>query len=88
MDSAAKESILSEHLSKHLGSLILKDKQKLAVEALMPGKDILAVLPAGFSKSVIYQSFVITLLCSSQKTHTIFRKKTKLELTKSQFNSP
>ena len=38
MDSAAKESILSERLSERLGGLILKDEQKLAVEALMSGK--------------------------------------------------
>ena len=70
MDSAAKESILSERLSECLGCLILKDEQKLAVEALMSGKDVLVVLPTGFGKSVIYYSFVIALLCSSQKTHT------------------
>ena len=74
MDSAAKESILSERLSEGLGGLILKDEQKLAVEALISGKDVLAVLPTGFIKSVIYQNFVIVLLRSSQKTHTIFRK--------------
>ena len=34
MDSPAKESILSERLSERLGGLILKDEQKLAVEAL------------------------------------------------------
>ena len=38
MDWAAKESILSERLSKRLGGLILKDEQELAVEALMSGK--------------------------------------------------
>ena len=74
MDSAAKENILSERLSERLDGLILKDEQKLAVEALMSGKDFLAVLPTGFGKSVIYNSFLIALLCSSQKTHdhTIF----------------
>ena len=74
MDSAAKESISSEHLSERLGGLILKDKRKLPVEALMSGKDVLVVLPTGLSKSVIYQSFVVALLCSSEKTHTILRK--------------
>ena len=74
MDSASKESILSERLSEHRGGLILKDEQKLAVEAQMSGKDVLAVLPTGFGKSVIYHSFVIALLCPSQKTHTVFRK--------------
>ena len=54
MDSAAKESILSERLSERLGGLILKGEQELAVEALMSGKDVLAVLPTGFGKSVIY----------------------------------
>ena len=58
MDSAAKESILPDRLSEHLGGLILKDEQRLAVEALMSGKDVLAVLPTGLGKSVIYQSFV------------------------------
>ena len=55
MDSAAKESILPDRLSERLGSLILKDVQRLSVEALM----------SGFSKSVIYQSFVIAKDSSS-----------------------
>ena len=67
MDSVAKESILSERLSERLGSLILKEEQKLTVEAPMSGKDFLAVLPTGLSRSVIYQSFVIALLCFSQR---------------------
>ena len=65
MDSTAKGSILSERWSELLGGLILKEERKLAVEALMSGKDVLAVLPTGFGKSVIYQSFVIALFCSS-----------------------
>ena len=65
MDSAAKESILPDRLSERLGGLILKDEQRLAVEALMSGKDVLAVLPTGFGKSVIYQSFVIAKDSSS-----------------------
>ena len=40
MDSAAKESILPDRLSERLGGLILKEEQKLAVEALMSGKDV------------------------------------------------
>ena len=65
MDSAAKESILPDRLCERLGGLILKDEQRLAVEALMSGKDVLAVLPTGFGKSVIYQSFVIAKDSSS-----------------------
>ena len=60
MNSAAKESILPDRLSERLGGLILKDEQRLAVEALKSGEDVLAVLPTGFGKSVIYQSFVIS----------------------------
>ena len=65
MDSAAKKNILPDRLSERLGGLILKDEQRLAVEALMSGKDVLAVLPTGFGKSVIYQSFVIAKDSSS-----------------------
>ena len=65
MDSAAKENILPDLLSECLGGLILKDEQRLAVEALMSGKDVLAILPTAFSKSVIYQSFVFAKDSSS-----------------------
>ena len=65
MDSAAKEIILPDRLPECLGGLILKDEQRLAVEALMSGKDVLAVLPTGFGRSVIYQSFVIVKDSSS-----------------------
>ena len=65
MDSAAKESILFDRLSERLGGLILKDEQRLVVEALMSGKDVLAVLTTGFGKSVIYQSLVIAKDSSS-----------------------
>ena len=40
----AKESILPDRLSERLGGLILKDEQRLAVEALMSKKDVLAVI--------------------------------------------
>ena len=46
-------------LSDHLRRLVLKEEQKLAVEALLSGKDVMAVLPTGFGKSIIYQSFVV-----------------------------
>ena len=65
MDSASKESILPDRSSERLGGLILKDEQRLAVEALMSGKDVLAVLPTGLGKSVIYQGFVIAKDSSS-----------------------
>ena len=42
-----------------LGGIVLKREQKQAVANLMDGKDVLAVLPTGFGKSLIYQSFVL-----------------------------
>ena len=47
MDSVTKENTIdvSLDLSDHLGGLVLKEDQKLAVEALLSGKDVMAVLP-------------------------------------------
>ena len=61
MDSVTKENTVdvSLDLNDHLGGLVLKEEQKLAVEALLSGKDVKAVLPTGFGKSIIYQSFVV-----------------------------
>ena len=36
------------NLSDQVGGLVLKEGQKLAVEALLSGKDVIAVLPTGF----------------------------------------
>ena len=47
------------NLSDQLGGLVLKEKKRLAVEALPSGKDVMAVLPTGFGKSLIYQSFLL-----------------------------
>jgi len=42
-----------------LGGLVLRREQKESVSRLPEGKDVLAVLPTGFGKSLIYQSFVL-----------------------------
>ena len=57
MDSVTKENTIDVplDLSDHLGGLVLKEEQKLAVEALLSGKDVMAILPTGFGKSIIYQ---------------------------------
>ena len=39
--------------------LVLKREQTLAIECLLEGRDVLAVLPTGFGKSAIYQSFLL-----------------------------
>ena len=61
MVSVVKESSSDffVNLSDQVGGLVLKEVQKLAVEALLSGKDVMAVLPSGFEKSIIYQSFVL-----------------------------
>ena len=39
--------------------LVLKNEQIQAIEYLLKGRDVLAVLPTGFGKSAIYQSFLL-----------------------------
>ena len=39
-------------------SFTLKREQDIAVRDLLSGKDVLAILPTGFGKSLIYQAFV------------------------------
>ena len=62
MDSVTKENTVRAmfpyvYLSDNLGGLVLKEEQELAVEALLSGRDVMAVLPSGFGKSIISQSF-------------------------------
>jgi superfamily II DNA helicase RecQ len=38
---------------------MLKDEQNTAINGLLDGKDVLAVLPTGFGKSLIFQIFVL-----------------------------
>lgn len=40
-----------------LGGIKLKKEQEQAVIALLEKKDVFAVLPTGFGKSLIYQSY-------------------------------
>ena len=46
------------HLSLQMGNIEHKQEQKLAVKALLSGKYVMAVLPTGFGKTIIYDSFV------------------------------
>ena len=46
----ADPDILKRVCGEKLGGIVLK--------SLLSGKDVFAVLPAGFGKSLIYQSFV------------------------------
>ena len=59
---AGEEDVLSKALADlNLVSgseFRLKQEQEVAVRALLDGKDVLAVLPTGYGKSLIYQMFV------------------------------
>ena len=50
MVSVVKESSsdVFVNLSDQVSGLVLKEGQKLAVEALLSGKDVMVVLPTGF----------------------------------------
>ena len=54
------EEVLSRVCKEKLSGIILKPEQKEAIISLFNGKDVLAVPPTGFGKSLIYmyQSFV------------------------------
>jgi superfamily II DNA helicase RecQ len=50
---------VSERISETFKcKLRLKDEQRLAITSLLNKKDVFAVLPTGFGKSLIYQYFV------------------------------
>ena len=71
MASLRDSSDVFANLSDQLGGLLLKEEQRLAIEALLSGKDVMAVLPTGFGKSVIYQSFVIAKNFANVNTASI-----------------
>ena len=54
-----KESQVFERLARRLGELVIKKELKEAVTLLLQSKDVFAVLPTRFGKSLIYQSFVL-----------------------------
>ena len=52
------DEVLSRVCKEKLSGIVLKPEQKEAIISLFKGKDVFAVLPTGFGKSLIYQSFV------------------------------
>ena len=49
-----------DNFSLHLKyPLTLRPEQRQAVEALLQGRDILAILPTGYGKSMIFQVYVV-----------------------------
>ena len=55
MVSVVKEnsSDVFVNVSDQVGGLVLKEGQKLAVEALLSGKDVMAILPTGFERKTL-----------------------------------
>jgi len=47
------------NLQREKKEIILKEEQEKAVVELLLGKDVLAILPTGFGKSLIYTSFAL-----------------------------
>jgi ATP-dependent DNA helicase RecQ len=52
---------VGEHLARTFGLAALRPQQELAVSAFLAGRDVLAVLPTGFGKSLCYQLPAVTL---------------------------
>jgi ATP-dependent DNA helicase RecQ len=52
---------VGEHLARTFGLAVLRPQQELAVSAFLAGRDVLAVLPTGFGKSLCYQLPAVTL---------------------------
>ena len=55
----SEKSTVFDQLTDQLGGLVLKEKQKVVVKNFLEGKDVFAVLPTGFGKSLISQSFIM-----------------------------
>ena len=60
MDNAKKciqEALDSLNIRRESRKIILKEEQERAVKELISGNDVLATLPMGFGKSMVYRPF-------------------------------
>ena len=62
---------LRECLSRFPKIESLKPEQKQAVDALLAGQDVLAILLTGFGKSLIYHVFCMAKLSSTANTSVL-----------------
>ena len=64
--------VASAHLSSHLKfKLQLKPEQRNAVEYLLNHDDVLAVLPTGYGKSLIFQLFAVAASIEMKEPQTV-----------------
>ena len=66
-DHTDQDAILSEKL-KLLKISCLKTEQKQAVVGVLNGKDVMAILPTGFGKSVIFELFTLVKMHDDKLT--------------------
>ena len=71
----SRSDIINEVLQKFeekLGFKInLKKEQKIAIDSLLNGEDVVAVLPTGFGKSLIFQTFVMASQLALKEQATV-----------------
>ena len=61
------ESMLDDCLAQFSSKYVLKEEQRQAVLGLQEQKDVVAVLPTGFGKSLIQQLFATVKLKRREK---------------------
>lgn len=65
-------SIAMEEIVVNIGKvLVLKDEQRNAIDSLLSNKDVMAILPTGFGKSLIFQVFAVARSKQTGQSSTI-----------------
>ena len=54
-----EEALDTLNICRQSQKIILKEQQERAVKELMSGNDVLAILPTGFGKSMVYTIFTL-----------------------------
>lgn len=67
----AIERVIRELSNKFDVSVQLKDEQRMALSCLLDGSDVLAVLPTGYGKSLIFQLLVLVGQAAETQTSAL-----------------
>ena len=59
MDKALEKALERLNVSREKEKIILKKEQETAVKELLAGRDVMAILPTGFGKSLTFTVFAI-----------------------------